>query len=70
MSETAVVCARCGEATRVLCTCRGCRDPVTLCACDEVTEANVGNEGCCPGCVAAGCVARLDAFERCARLSG
>lgn len=66
---SAVVCGRCGQATRVLCTCLGCRDAVVLCACQEVTDANVANEGCCGGCVAAGCVARMDSFARCQRLA-
>lgn len=65
-----VVCGRCGQATRVLCTCIGCRDPVVLCGCPDVTDANVASEGCCAGCVAAGCVARLDSLARCQRLTG
>lgn len=64
-----VVCARCGQAQPVFCTCRGCTDPVILCGCDEVTEANVAREGCCEACFAAGCVAGLADFTRCRRLA-
>jgi hypothetical protein len=53
----------------VFCTCRGCTDPVILCACDEVTEANVAREGCCEACFAAGCVEGLASFTRCRRLT-
>lgn len=67
--SSGVVCARCGQAQPVFCTCRGCTDPVILCACDEVTEANVAREGCCEACFAAGCVEGLAGFTRCRRLT-